>query len=627
MLISATHTHSAPACGGALGTPADPGYVRFMIPRVARAIEKAVANLEPARVGAAVVDAGAFTAVRRWVRRPDRMLTDPFGRRSVRANMHPGPNSRDTTGPSGPEDPDLSVLAVHSKQGRPSALLANFANHYVGAPAVGADYFGVFAERLEQRLAPDQDDAHPPFVGMMSQGTSGDVWLLDYFHPGPVRRPGISEYANRLVERAVEAYRSISFRDDVTLSMVETEVPLKYRVPDAQRLAWARRMVSEMGERLPASKPEVYAKEALLLHEKKSTRILLQAIRIGDIGLTGSPNEVYALTGLKLKALSPLQPTINIELANGAEGYIPPPEQHALGGYNTWPARSAGLEVEAEPKIAEALTKLLETVSGKTRRSVHPTAGPAARSVLASDPLVYWRLDEWAAPRAGDLVGSRHGRFEPGVVFYLEGPCAEAFNAPGEINRCPHFAGGRMRAAVEPLGTAYSVSLWCWNGMVTDARAVTGYLFSRGPDGAARAPGDHLGIGGTYREELPGRLFFFNGNEKNEVLTGRTRLERWTWHHVVLVRDGEKVRVHVNGNREPEIEGRATVSMPPDTRDVFIGGRNDNFANFEGRIDEVAVFNRALTPEEVFRQYRATHAEPSGLANARVDEPLYGGGP
>jgi hypothetical protein len=57
-----------------------------------------------------------------------------------------------------------------------------------------------------------------------------------------------------------------------------------------------------------------------------------------------------------------------MELANGAEGYIPPPEQHRLGGYTTWPARTAGLEVEAEPKIVEALLKLLEDVSGKQRR-------------------------------------------------------------------------------------------------------------------------------------------------------------------------------------------------------------------------------------------------------------------
>jgi hypothetical protein len=68
------------------------------------------------------------------------------------------------------------------------------------------------------------------------------------------------------------------------------------------------------------------------------------------------------------QAQSPLQPLINFELANGAEGYIPPPEQHYLGGYTTWPARTAGLEVNAEPKIVEALLTLLEQISGGQKR-------------------------------------------------------------------------------------------------------------------------------------------------------------------------------------------------------------------------------------------------------------------
>ena len=38
-----------------------------------------------------------------------------------------------------------------------------------------------------------------------------------------------------------------------------------------------------------------------------------------------------------------------IELANGGDGYIPPPEQHLLGGYNTWPARSAVAAIHPTP--------------------------------------------------------------------------------------------------------------------------------------------------------------------------------------------------------------------------------------------------------------------------------------
>ena len=98
--------------------------------------------------------------------------------------------------------------------------------------------------------------------------------------------------------------------------------------------------------------------------------LILQAIRIGDLAITAIPNEVYGITGLKLKAQSPFKTTFNMELANGAAGYIPPPEQHYLGGYTTWPARTAGLEPDAEPKIVEALLGLLEDLSGQKRKAL-----------------------------------------------------------------------------------------------------------------------------------------------------------------------------------------------------------------------------------------------------------------
>ncbi len=55
MLISATHAHSVPASMGCLGTNADETYVPFLRVKISEAIERAAANLEPARVGWAVV--------------------------------------------------------------------------------------------------------------------------------------------------------------------------------------------------------------------------------------------------------------------------------------------------------------------------------------------------------------------------------------------------------------------------------------------------------------------------------------------------------------------------------------------------------------------------------------------
>ncbi|MCZ7638643.1 MAG: LamG domain-containing protein [Verrucomicrobia bacterium] len=160
------------------------------------------------------------------------------------------------------------------------------------------------------------------------------------------------------------------------------------------------------------------------------------------------------------------------------------------------------------------------------------------------------------------------------------------------------------------LGSAYSVSFWFCNDRPNNVAPVTGYLFSRGPDAAQGAPGDHLGIGGTHMDHL-GRLLFYNGNALGQVLVGRTIVRPGTWNHVVLVREGQKVQVYLNG--QLDFAGEVDVSPAAASEELFLGGRNDNFANFSGRIDEAAVYDRALSPEEI-RRLHATALNPPASA-------------
>ena len=618
MLVSATHTHSAPAAMGCLGARIDPAYAAFLPAKIAEAIRTAASRLEPARLGWGSIEAWELTHCRRWIRRPDRMLTDPFGMVSVRAHMHPGYESPDVTGPAGPIDPELSLLSIQTRAGRPLAVFANFSMHYFGAPPVSADYFGRFSAGLGRLIGAGDD---PGFVGIMSQGTSGDSHWMDYSKAA--NKPSLDQYADAVLQRAATAYRQITYRDSGPLVMAEARLTLRRRVADAARLAWAREVAGPIGDRAAANQREVYALEQLILAAEPERELKLQAVRIGELGITAIPNEVYALTGLKLKAMSPLPATFNVELANGAEGYIPPPEQHALGGYTTWAARTAGLEVQAEPRIVETLLGLLETVAGAQRRPYAETHGAYARAVLASRPHAYWRLNEMNVPHAADASGRGiTARYEDGVALYLPGAQASAdgisavpeqpsaISGP-QINRAPHFAGGRLRAEVPSLGRTYSVAFWLWNGLPAEARPVTGQVFSRGRNGDAAA-GEHLGIAGTALAGATGRLMFSNGEGRSAPLVGRTTLGLRKWHHVALVREGATVRVYLDGNAAPELEGTAEWTLAADAPTVFVGGGSDNASNFEGRIDEVALFARALSPAEI-----RTHFAASGRVGAR----------
>ena len=122
--------------------------------------------------------------------------------------------------------------------------------------------------------------------------------------------------------------------------------------------------------------------------------------------------------------------------------------------------------------------------------------------------------------------------------------------------------------------------------MPENSRLVLGWMFSRGRDHSLNAPGDHLGM------DARGRLLFSDGEK---TYHGKTPVKRWTWRQAALVREGGKAKVYLDGKLEIE----ADVKKGPVLEEIFIGGCNDNQSNWEGRLDEVALFQRALSSSEI----------------------------
>lgn len=598
ILISSTHTHSAPSAMGALGSSADPNYIKELPGMIAAAIGRANERLQPAQIGWGVIDAPEHTYCRRWILRSDKMRNDPFGETTVRAMMHPGHQNPAYIGPSGPVDTGLSLLAVKTADGFPLAMFANFSMHYYGSGAISADYYGAFASEFARLLEVVEDD--DGFVAAMSQGTSGDLQWMDYGQPRPKRDR--DQYAAELASIAHDAYEQIEFKPWVPLAMAEAKLSLNRRVADEDRLKWARKIAATLEKRKPISQQEIYAREQVFIADDPVRELILQAVRIGGLGITAIPNEVYSITGLKLKALSPLQPTFNIELANGGEGYIPPPEQHRLGGYTTWEARSAALETNAEPKIVDALLTLLEKVSGKPRAEFAEADGEYANGILAAKPAAYWRLDELAGDTAADSSGNRFPAHLKGqVALHLLGPSGHGFSEPNVLNRAIQFAGGTL--ATRPLRARgnNSIEFWFWNGLPPSARDVVGTLVSHGTDNLSLVRKEH-GDTATLRLSLG-----------KSTATGKTDLHTKSWHHIVLVREGDHVTLWLDGRTELKITAVGTEGNPP----LIFAGDATNTANFEGRLDEIALYEHALRPADIRR-----HFELSGMNEWRHEQHL-----
>jgi hypothetical protein len=159
-----------------------------------------------------------------------------------------------------------------------------------------------------------------------------------------------------------------------------------------------------------------------------------------------------------------------------------------------------------------------------------------------------------------------------------------------------------MRADAPRLGANYTAEFWLWNGLPNTARGVTGYCFSSGPADDRAARGDHLAIGGP--DSSPGRLVFSSGNSAGQSLVGQRVIKPRAWNHVALVREGARVAVYLEGDPQPDLAGEAPVTRGAEDS-LFFGGRCDNFSNLEGRLSEVAVYDRALPPAEIAKHFRA----------------------
>ncbi len=362
ILISTTHSHAVPrVVYGLSDAQIDLDYYKTVERKIAEAVCSAVKNLVPAEIAYGVVQKPEFIQGRRWRTEAGANGPNPFGERTDRAWMYAGPKTRLDPEPLGRPDNNFSVVCVRHLDGIPLAVLGNYSVHYVGGfkrNCVSADYFACFAEEMGKLLNTEKPAGdHPPFVGIMSNGNSGNM------SPATVRPAGydgMRKVGRTLAEAALGLYNSASYSRNSDVIMIEERLELGVRKPDAQRIQWAKDVLAGKWNKPAHSWKNIYAQRTLQLAEFPDTVTpKFQAIRIGDLAIAANPCEMYAETGLEIRERSPVKTTFNIELANGFSGYLPPPEQHELGGYTTWPSISSFLEVDASEKIKEHLLKLL----------------------------------------------------------------------------------------------------------------------------------------------------------------------------------------------------------------------------------------------------------------------------
>lgn len=163
-------------------------------------------------------------------------------------------------------------------------------------------------------------------------------------------------------------------------------------------------------------------------------------------------------------------------------------------------------------------------------------------------------------------------------------------------------------ASLDP--TTITVSAWLNSSdTTTTASAVSKWSDSTQGDGEWIL--GHGAVAGTFRFliKLGGTIY------RDESSTG---FSTGTFHHVVGTYDGSHVHLYVDG-AEVGTALAATGNIPASAPNLRIGNRASNNLYYNGIIDEVKIFSRALSASEIKAEYDAGNAgNGAGLSLATI---------
>ena len=342
VLITATHTHSAPGQQG-------PGYINKIVESVKLAKGRAV----PARAGYGT--GVSYINV-------NRNLFD-----EKRKTWWEGPNY------DGVSDKTVAVVKFETMAGEPIAAYYNYAMHAVTVgqlDQVSADAPGTTSKYIE-------DSFDDKIVALWSSGAAGDQNPIYFQQTFDLRDIRIKDYARR--------------GEDISNSMPPGGQGLNKKDPTVIKLMnQQKQMIQSMGQFLgeevmhvmremdrTASNVPIYGAQKTIscpgrerlnsgragepgsYKDAAPVEIKLSLLKVGDIAIGGVNAEVFNLIAQRLKKESPYTRTMMATLTNGMarSGYIP---NDAAYGMNTFEVLSSRLKPGcAETSIVNGILDLM----------------------------------------------------------------------------------------------------------------------------------------------------------------------------------------------------------------------------------------------------------------------------
>ena len=234
------------------------------------------------------------------------------------------------------------------------------------------------------------------------------------------------------------------------------------------------------------------------------------------------------------------------------------------------------------------------------------------------DMIAYWKLDESS--------GSTYDDFYDGHDGECAGQCPTP--ATGCVNGAQVFDGATTGIDI-PAETSFdwgkddsfSIEFWMKRPGACAAYDVPHNEVIAGRDDSSTLLHWWVGVSCKDHGKALFGLIDTDGGEDDAWAVGDTVVTGGAWHHIVAVRDGDagKISIYVDSTEEASASATFSAGFDSATAPLNLGWLNlSGGYHFEGTLDEVALYDRALSSDEIQQHYNEGGSGPGYCINPDI---------
>jgi hypothetical protein len=293
---------------------------------------------------------------------------------------------------------------------------------------------------------------------------------------------------------------------------------------------------------------------------------------------------------------------IDSTTATGASTYFDQAWQIGANGSDLWVMNGLVDDVRIY-NYARTQDQIIEDMNAG-----HPAGGSPVGS-----PVAYWKFDEGYGSTANDEMGNYDGTLSAGGSGGNSSE-TEMWELGGRFGKAIEFDGSndKVTTSAFDLLDTYTVSMWYRNSAapVTD-RIDQAFCWNSTSDRGICFSWDH-----TNTDFIQGWSHY---DDNYEDLKYTTSLQADTWYHMVLTYDETTVRAYLDGIEE--VSAVADAATDSGTEIVSIGAGMGGTSDYDdGVVDEVKIFNYAMTADQVKTEYNAGQSVVMGSDPSRDND-------